>query len=146
MSVSEPRLTPDAGMVRISPRTETVHRLFESQVRRKPDAVAAVCADERLTYRELNLRANRLARHLEGLGVSRGTLVGLCVERSLDTLVGILGILKAGGAYVPLDPGYPRDRLAFMVSDSAAPVVVTRDVLSGLLPEGGFRRVHLDRN
>ena len=146
MSVSEPRLTPDAGMVRISPRTETVHRLFESQVRRKPDAVAAVCADERLTYRELNLRANRLARHLEGLGVSRGTLVGLCVERSLDTLVGILGILKAGGAYVPLDPGYPRDRLAFMVSDSAAPVVVTRDGLSGLLPEGGFRRVHLDRD
>jgi amino acid adenylation domain-containing protein len=129
---------------RDDPRGKTVHRLFEEQAQRTPEAVAVVFGEERLTYRQLNERANRLARHLGKLGVGPEVLVGLFVERSLDTVVGILAILKAGGAYVPLDPGYPRQRLEFMVKDSAAPVVVTQEDLSTVLPDGDFRRVRLD--
>src|SRR6266851_3826565 len=93
------------------PQGKTVHGLFEEQAERAPDAVAVVFGEMRLTYRQLNERANRLARYLGKQGVGPEVLVGLCVERSLDTVVGILGILKAGGAYVPLDPGYPRQRV-----------------------------------
>ena len=84
-----------------------IHELFEAQVERTPDAVAVVYRDEELTYRELNHRANQLARYLREHGVGPEALVGLCVERSLEMVVGLLGILKAGGAYVPLDPAYP---------------------------------------
>ena len=80
-----------------------------------PDAIAVVFADQRLTYRELNQRANQLAHYLRKLGVGPEVLVGVCVERSMEMIVGILGILKAGGAYVPLDPSYPDERLAFML-------------------------------
>src|SRR5207244_8855777 len=109
-----------------------------------PAAVAAVFEGERLSYGELDARANRLAHHLRALGVGPEVVVGLCVERSLEMLVGLLGILKAGGAYLPLDPGYPRERLAFMLSDAGAPVLVTQAALRGQLPTSGAHLVCLD--
>ncbi|HEU0299933.1 MAG TPA: amino acid adenylation domain-containing protein, partial [Longimicrobium sp.] len=107
------------------PRDACVHELFEAQAERTPDAVAAVFEDDSLTYAELNARANRLAHHLQGLGVGPDTRVALYLERSLEMVVGLLGVLKAGGAYVPLDPSYPADRLEFMLGDSAPVVLLT---------------------
>ncbi|MBO0800342.1 MAG: AMP-binding protein, partial [Blastocatellia bacterium] len=109
-----------------SPLDASIHKWFEAQVERTPDAVAVVFENERLTYRELNCRANRLAHHLQALGVGPGVLVGICMERSLEMMLGILGILKAGGAYVPLDLAYPKDRLAFILEDAATPVLLTQ--------------------
>ncbi len=103
------------------PQDRCLHELFEAQVARTPEAVALVFADEELTYGELDSRANQLAHHLQGLGVGPEVLVGICVERSPEMVVGLLGILKAGGAYVPLDPTYPEDRLAFMLEDTQTP-------------------------
>jgi amino acid adenylation domain-containing protein len=126
------------------PRERCIHELFEAQVERSPDAVAVVLDGSRLTYAELSARANRLAHFLIEQGVGADTLVGLCVERSLEMLVGILGILKAGGAYVPLDPEYPEARLVYMLEDSAVPVVLTQSRLSGLGCFAGQRTVSLD--
>jgi amino acid adenylation domain-containing protein len=113
-----------------------LHRWFEAEAERAPQAVAVVCEQACLTYGELNRRANRLARHLRRLGVGPEVPVALCLERSLDLVVGILGILKAGGAYVPLDPSYPRDRLSSLAADALAgvesPVLVTQQRLAGL--------------
>ena len=106
-----------------------VHQLFEQQARRNPEAIAVVFEEEQLTYRELNERADELALELEGLGVGPEVRVGICVERSLEILIGLLGILKAGGCYVPLDPRFPRERLAFMLQDSQASVLLTQDKL-----------------
>ncbi|MCG3209093.1 MAG: D-alanine--poly(phosphoribitol) ligase subunit 1 [Anaerolineae bacterium] len=115
--------------------TQTVHQLFEAQVERTPDAVAVVFAGQQLTYRQLNRRANQLARYLQRRGVGPETLVGICLERSVELMVGLLGILKAGGVYVPLDPTYPAERLAFMLADSGAPLLLTqRSLLAGLPP------------
>ena len=116
------------------PTTQTIHELFEAQVERTPDAVAVVYEDEQLTYGELNARANQLARYLRQVGVGPDALVGLCVERSLEMLVGLLGILKAGGAYVPLDPTYPTERLAYMLADSQPVVLLTQAHLLNALP------------
>lgn len=102
-----------------------IHKLFAEQVARTPDAIAVVYDDRQLTYRELNARANRLAHCLIRHGVGPDVRVGICAERSLDMIVGVLAIVKAGGAYVPLDPGYPRERLAFMLADAAAPVLLS---------------------
>ena len=102
----------------------TFPQLFAVQVAEAPGAVAVVFGEQRLTYRQLDERANQLAHHLRGLGVGPEVVVGLCVERSLEMIVGLLGILKAGGAYLPLDPGYPPERLAFMFEDSRAPVLL----------------------
>lgn len=102
-----------------------VHELFERQAHRTPDVVAIRFEKDALTYRELNEEANRLAKHLKRLGVERETLVGICLDRSLDLAIGLLGILKAGGAYVPLDPGFPDERLAFMIKDSQASFLLT---------------------
>jgi len=107
--------------------------LFESQVARTPDAVAVVFDDQALTYAELNDRADRLAAYLCTLGVGPDVLVGICVERSLEMLVGLLGVLKAGGAYVPLDPMFPRDRLAYMIDDAHLPVLITQQHLQAEL-------------
>jgi non-ribosomal peptide synthetase component F len=96
--------------------------LFEEQVEQIPNAVAVVFKDQQLTYRELNIKANQLAHYLQNLGVKLEVLVGICVERSLEMMIGVLGILKAGGAYLPLDPAYPAARLAFMLKDAKIPV------------------------
>ena len=116
------------------PRDRCVHQLFEAQVERTPEAVAVVYEAEQLTYRELNARANQLAHYLRKLDVGPEVLVGLCVERSLEMVVGILGILKAGGVYVPLDPTYPQDRLAFMLQDAHVTVLLTQAHLLAQLP------------
>src|SRR5262249_12038268 len=97
-----------------------------------------------LTYAELDAHANQLARHLIGLGVGPETVVGLLVERSLEMVVGLIGILKAGGAYLPLDPAYPQERLAFMLADAAAPVLVTQSALRERLPSHDTKVVRLD--
>ncbi len=104
-----------------------LHRTFEAQAARDPHAVALTFEGSSITYDALNKRANRLAHHLRSLGVGPDVLVGLCTDRSIEMVVGILGILKAGGAYLPLDPTYPADRLAFLVEDSAVPVLVTQE-------------------
>jgi amino acid adenylation domain-containing protein len=111
------------------PRDKCIHQLFEAQVERTPDAVAVVFEDQRLTYQELDRRANQLAHYLQNLGVGPEVLVGICIGRSLDMVVALLGILKAGGAYVPLDPEYPNDRLAFMLGDTQVPVLLTQQRL-----------------
>ncbi|MCT7997189.1 amino acid adenylation domain-containing protein [Laspinema olomoucense] len=103
-----------------------VHHLFETQVNQSPDVVAVQYQDAHLTYRELNAKANQLAHYLQELGVGPDILVGLCCDRSLEMLVGLLGILKAGGAYLPLDPAYPRDRLQGMLEDAAVPILLTQ--------------------
>ncbi len=112
------------------PRDKCVHQLFEEQAARTPDSVAVVFEDQSLTYAELNVRANQLARHLQSLGVEPEVLVGLCVERSFDMIVALLGILKAGGAYVPLDSELPEVRLRFLIADSSMPVVLTSSLNS----------------
>ncbi|ACC81527.1 non-ribosomal peptide synthetase [Nostoc punctiforme] len=113
---------------------QCIHELFELQVECSPDAIAIVYEDEQLTYQELNNRANQLAHHLRNLGVGAEILVGICVERSIEMLIGILGILKAGGAYVPLDPNYPQERLSFSLEDSQVKVLITQQQLLSKLP------------
>ena len=121
-----------------------IHQLFEFQVTQMPDAVAMVDGDEHLTYRELNRRANQVAHHLRALGVGPEVLVGICMERSLEMVVGLLGILKAGGAYLPLDPAYPRERVAFMLDDARVPVLLSQQRLMGGLPTAETQVVCLD--
>jgi amino acid adenylation domain-containing protein len=117
------------------PSEVCLHQLFEAQVERSPDAIAVVFEDQQLTYRELNAKANQLAHHLQALGVGSEVLVGICVERSLEMVVGLLGILKAGGAYVPLDPNHPKERLAFILRDTQTPVLLTQQKLLFNLPD-----------
>ncbi|MHC5763604.1 amino acid adenylation domain-containing protein, partial [Nostoc sp.] len=117
------------------PQQLCIHQLFEAQVQKTPDAVAVVFEDEQLTYSELNARANQLAHYLRSLGVKPEVLVGICVERSLLMVIGLLAILKAGGAYVPLDSSYPKERLAYILEDSRPGVLLTQQNLVGnLLP------------
>ncbi|MBV9927462.1 MAG: amino acid adenylation domain-containing protein [Acidobacteria bacterium] len=126
------------------PRDLCIHQLFERQVASTPDAVALVYEGEELTYSELDARANRLARHLRALGVGPEILVGVCAERSLEMVVGLLGILKAGGAYVPLDPNYPAERLAFMLEEARVSVLLTQQHLAARLEVTTSRVVRLD--
>ncbi|WP_299409950.1 non-ribosomal peptide synthetase [Acaryochloris sp. IP29b_bin.148] len=126
------------------PQNKCIHQLFEEQVERTPNQVAVVFEQQQLTYQELNRRANQLAHHLRNLGVTTDVLTGICVERSLDMIVGLLGVLKAGGAYVPLDPAFPQERLAYMLSDSQMPVLVTQQDLVSLLPDHQAKVVCLD--
>ncbi|HEX8177814.1 MAG TPA: amino acid adenylation domain-containing protein [Pyrinomonadaceae bacterium] len=114
--------------------TLCIHQLFEAQAERTPDATALVYEEERLSYRELNERANRLGRYLREMGVGAEVLVGLMMERSVEMVVGVLGVMKAGGAYVPLDPSYPQERLSFMLEDSAVPILLTQERLLENLP------------
>ena len=125
-------------------RDACVHQLFERRAAETPDAVALVFCEESVTYAELNARANRLARRLRGLGVGSDTLVGLCAERSVEMVVGLVAILKAGGAYVPLDASYPAERLSFMLADTRAGVLLTQTRLASRLPAHGARIVLLD--
>jgi len=112
-----------------------IHELFEAQVEKSADAVALIDGNTRLSYRELNQQANRVAHRLQSMGIGPDVLVGICMERSSRMIVALLGILKAGGAYVPLDPGYPRDRVAFMLSDCLAHVVITETHIRPQLPD-----------
>jgi amino acid adenylation domain-containing protein/FkbM family methyltransferase len=126
------------------PRDACVHCLFEAQVERTPEAPAVIFGDEQLSFRELNERANRLAHYLRRQGVGPEVPVGLCVERSTVMLVGLLGILKAGGAYIPLDPGQQKHRLAFMLDDARAPVLLTSRGMLASLPQHPAKAVCLD--
>ena len=119
-----------------APAGQTVHELFAAQARRTPERPALVFLDERLTYAELSRRAGALAGVLRALGVGPEVVVALCVERSVEAIVGILGVLKAGGAYLPLDPEYPSERLAFILEDSRASVLLTQGHLLPRLPSG----------
>ncbi|HZL53215.1 MAG TPA: non-ribosomal peptide synthetase, partial [Terracidiphilus sp.] len=120
------------------------HQLFEQQVEKDPDSVAVVFNEQRLTYRELNQRANQIAHYLRGLGVGPDSLVGVCLQRSPEMVAGLLGVWKAGGAYVPLDPSYPKERLAFMVSDAAVQVLLTEKRCEHLFSPAHSRTVRLD--
>ena len=126
------------------PQDRCIHQLFEQQAERTPDAVAVVFEDQKLTYRELNERANKLAHYLQQLGVQPEVLVGICVERSLEAIVGLLGILKAGGAYVPLDPTYPKERLSFMLEETQVSVLLTQAHLAESLPAHQAHLICLD--
>ena len=147
-----PLLTPDEvsqlhqwHQPQVKPLTSIcLHELFEAQVAKSPEAIAITFKQQPLTYAELNQRANQLAHYLQTEGVGPETLVGLCVERSLEMVIGLLGILKAGGAYVPMDPDYPRARLQFMVEDTQVSVLLTQEKLLENLPEADAHIFCLD--
>jgi amino acid adenylation domain-containing protein len=132
----------DAGLV--SRNNGAIHQMFEVQAQNTPHGIAVTLGDERLTYRELNARANKLAHYLRKRGIGRGSFVGLCLDRTLDLVVGLLGILKAGGAYVPIDPQYPRERLSFMLQDSRSSLMLTQHSLAAELAIAGTPSVLLD--
>lgn len=128
----------------VYPREQCLHHLMEAQVERTPEHVAVTFNESQLTYRAFNQRANQLAHHLRQLGVGPEVLVGICMERSLEMVIGILGILKAGGAYVPLDPTYPQERLAFMLADAQVKVLLTQGHLLPVLPKHAAHVLCLD--
>ncbi|MCC5661301.1 amino acid adenylation domain-containing protein [Nostoc sp. XA010] len=144
LTPAEQRQLADWNNTAIDYPQNSLHELFAAQVELTPEAIAVVCEDEQLTYQELNCKANQLARHLQKLGIKEETLVGICMERSLEMVVGLLGILKAGGAYVPFDPSYPQERLAFMFEDSHIPVLLTQKRLVNILPRHKAQVVFLD--
>jgi len=121
-----------------------IHHLFEEQATHTPDAPAIVYEQEQLTYRQLHTRSNKLAHYLQQLGVGPEKLVGICLERSLDMIVAVLGVLKAGGAYVPLDPTYPPARLAFIISDAQPTIILTHHHLQGIFPAHEGHTICLD--
>jgi amino acid adenylation domain-containing protein len=131
------------------PKDKTIYQLFEQQVKKNPDNIAIVFEDQKLSYKELNQKSNQLARFIRAKykkqnkkDLTPDSLIGLCIERSLDMIIGILGILKAGGAYVPLDPDYPQDRLEYMIEDSHEGLIITqKDILS---KAGFLDKIHLD--
>ncbi|MGB7921969.1 MAG: amino acid adenylation domain-containing protein [Pyrinomonadaceae bacterium] len=126
------------------PRESCIHQLFEQQVERTPDAIAASFDDAQISYGELNSRANQLAHHLMSLGIGPDVLVGLMVERSIEMVVAVLGILKAGGAYLPLDSAYPLERLSFMLEDAGTPVLLTQEPYLDVLPAHWGQLICLD--
>ncbi len=126
------------------PREQCIHQLFEKQVARTPENIAIFFEDRSLTYRELNDRANRLAHYLQQRGVIPEVLVGIYAERSLETIISILGILKAGGAYVPLDPNYPQDRIDYIISNSKVKLLITTDSLLTKLSIDTAKVISLD--
>ena len=124
---------------------QCLHELVQAQARRDPEAVAVVFGEEQLSYGELEWRANQVAHWLHENGVQAETLVGLCVERSLEMVVGLLGILKAGGAYVPLDPQYPTERLRYMLEDANVALLLTQQALAPRIPKGNAKHLLLDQ-
>ncbi|MEO0683455.1 MAG: amino acid adenylation domain-containing protein, partial [Cyanobacteria bacterium J06649_11] len=126
------------------PRDLCIHQIFEMQAIRSPDAVAVAYAEQQLTYRQLNHRANQLSHYLRQLGVQSETLVGIYLEQSIDAVVGLLGVLKAGGVYLPLDPTYPQERLDSVLEDSETPVIVTQQSLYEKLPPSDAKLVCID--
>ncbi|WP_375501013.1 amino acid adenylation domain-containing protein [uncultured Nostoc sp.] len=128
------------------PQDKSIHQLFESIAEHNPDAIALVFGDEQLSYKELNVHSNQLAHYLKKLGVKAEVLVGLCVERSFDMVIGMLGILKAGGAYVPLDPSYPSKRLNFTLEDAQVSVLLTHEQCIERLENNNLKIICLDKN
>lgn len=128
------------------PDCDALHLLFEQQVTRSPETTAVSYNGSRLCYRELNIQANKLAHHLRSLGVGPDSLVGVCMERSLDMSIALLAILKAGGAYVPFDPTFPADRLSFMLSDTQAQLMLSQSHLKEQLPAGKVRVLFVDKD
>src|SRR5215212_9882798 len=126
------------------PANLCVHQLIEQQAALRPEAAAVICGAERISYRELNERANQLAHHLKGMGVGPESLVGVCLERSVQMMVALLGILKSGAAYLPLDPDYPQERLSYMLADSQAGVLLTAKLLGARFSELPLTVVSLD--
>jgi amino acid adenylation domain-containing protein len=126
------------------PKQRCVHELFTEQAGRRPHAVAVVYDNQKLSYRALDQRTNQLAHYLRTMGVGAENLVGICMERSMQMIVGILAILKAGGAYVPLDPSYPKERLGFMLKDAQVKVVISQEEFKELLPQSDIRVISLD--
>ncbi|MBF0450074.1 MAG: amino acid adenylation domain-containing protein [Candidatus Magnetomorum sp.] len=126
------------------PEDRCIHQLFEEQVKKTPDSVAVIFEDKQLTYKELNAKSNQLAHYLKSSGVGPEILVGICVERSIEMIVGILGILKAGGAYVPLDPEYPADRLTFMMNDANVKVLLLQKKITDTFPFHNKQIVRID--
>ena len=126
------------------PREENIVSLFEAQVARSPEATALVCEEARITYAELNSRSNRLARRLQALGVGPEVLVGICIDRSFDFVIALLATFKAGGAYLPLDPSYPKERMAFMLKDAGASVLLTLTRFVQEIPVEGRKLFCLD--
>jgi amino acid adenylation domain-containing protein len=125
LNTSEPKKENQKSVPRLPGGCATIHDVIEQQAKYRPDQIAVVCGEEKLTYRELNARANQLARHLQDLGVGTESLVGLYLERSVYTVIGIVAILKAGAAYLPIDLAYPPERVEFMLKDSQAAAVIT---------------------
>ncbi len=128
------------------PDQACVHELFEKQVEQTPQSIAVAYGDRLLTYRELNEQSNQLAHHLRCLGVRPEVLVGICVERSVEMIVAVLGVLKAGGAYLPLDPAYPRERLAYMMNDAQVSVLLTQESLKSRIAKESVNVVYLNGN
>jgi non-ribosomal peptide synthetase component F len=126
------------------PRDKCMHELFEQRVSETPNAIAVVCGSQQLTYHEVNRKANQLANYLRKLGAGPDSLIGVCMYRSLEMIIGILGTLKAGAAYVPLDPAYPQKRLASMMEDVDLRVLLTTHDMLAVLPENKVRKVCLD--
>lgn len=126
------------------PSERSIQQLIEEQVARTPDAIAVVAGDRSLSYRELNRRANQLAGYLQRMGVGPEKLIGICIDRSLEMIVGLLGILKAGGAYVPLDPNYPQERLEYIIADSNVSVLLTQSQFVSRLPRRNAQIICLD--
>ena len=128
------------------PQIKCIHQLFEEQAERTPDAIAVVFENQQLTYAELNDRANQLAHYLRKLGVKPDELVGICLERSLDMIVGLLAILKVGGAYVPIDPDYPQERISFMLQDTQVKIILTCESLQNSLQNHQTIVICLDKD
>ena len=114
---------------------DLIHQMLEHQSLQTPDAIAITFENQQLTYQELNNKANQVGHYLQALGVKPEALVGVCIERSIDMLVVLLGVLKAGGAYVPLDPSYPTDRIALMIEDSGIQITLTKQAQLANLPD-----------
>lgn len=128
------------------PRDRTLHRLFEEQAARTPDRLAVSCGDDRLTFRQINARANQLARFLRRYGIKAGSLVGVCLSRGAGMVAVVLGVLKAGAAYVPLDPDYPTERVRFIIADTGLGIVLTDEIVSSRLPAGLADILSLERH
>src|SRR5271165_2364155 len=126
------------------PREVCLHQLLQDQARRTPDSVAVECQGRALSYAELDARSNQLAHHLRELGVHPENLVGVCLDRSLEMVVALLGILKAGGAYVPLDPAYPGERIRYVLEDAHVKLLLTQDSLLESLPSTAAEVICLD--
>ncbi len=137
-------LTEWSNVQTVSASNQLIHQVFEQQAAQTPDAIALSFQTQHLTYRDLNQRANQLAHYLQSLGVQPDQLVGICVNRSIEAIVGLLGILKAGAAYVPLDLSYLESRLTFMLEDTQISILVTTQNVAERLPNSAAKRVHLD--